>query len=125
MTGHLNTFGIYSGCQNIPAAAALLEAIAAESMRSVTPAYYDMALKYRYTRDEDSAEMIDLIHDSIYIDFAFAWRNVVGGGDYFTDSFLRSVYTKAPNASSIKTAHTTWENNLEKFLEDLEEIAGR
>ena len=43
---------------------AIVEAFAAKSMYTVTPAYYDVALTYKYMRDTDSAEMLDIILDS-------------------------------------------------------------
>lgn len=52
---------------------AVLEALCAESYRSVIPAYYETALKIKYTRDELSAQMIDIIHDSIRTDFTFVY----------------------------------------------------
>jgi hypothetical protein len=52
---------------------AVLEALCAESYRSVIPAYYETALKVKYTRDEVSAQMIDIIHDSIRTDFTFVY----------------------------------------------------
>lgn len=52
---------------------AVLEALCAESYRSVIPAYYETALKVKYTRDEVSAQMIDIIHDSIRTDFIFVY----------------------------------------------------
>ena len=45
-------------------AGAIVEAFAAKSMYTVTPAYYDVALTYKYMRDTDSAEMLDIILDS-------------------------------------------------------------
>lgn len=39
----------------------VLEALAEESYRSVLPAYIEVALKDKYTRDPDSAEMLDLV----------------------------------------------------------------
>ncbi|MGN1345599.1 MAG: hypothetical protein ACI4V1_02340 [Eubacteriales bacterium] len=43
---------------------AIVEATAAKSMYTVTPAYYDVALTYKYMRDTESAEMLDIILDS-------------------------------------------------------------
>lgn len=40
---------------------AIIEAMAAKSMYTVTPAYYDVALTYKYMRDTESAEMLDII----------------------------------------------------------------
>ncbi len=43
---------------------AIVEAMAAKSMYTLTPAYYDVALTYKYMRDEESAEMLDIILNS-------------------------------------------------------------
>ena len=47
---------------------AFLEALAAESYRTVTPAYYELALKTKYVSDEESVKMLDLVIDSFYVD---------------------------------------------------------
>ena len=39
----------------------LLEALACKSRYTVQPAYYDIALNGKYTRDEESSEMLDII----------------------------------------------------------------
>lgn len=58
--------------------AAAMEALAAQSWRTVTPAYFDVALKYRYSRDAETAEMVDLIKDSIYINFECLYNESIG-----------------------------------------------
>ncbi len=58
---------------HLPAVTATLELMAYLTHKKVTPVYYDSALKYKYTRDDDSAEMIDLIRDTTYTDFGLAW----------------------------------------------------
>ena len=47
---------------------AFLEAMAAESYKSLVPTYYELALKTKYVSDEESAQMLDMIYKSIYID---------------------------------------------------------
>lgn len=49
----------------------IAEALAVESYRLVTPAYYDIALKGKYAVDEETAEMIDIIMDGRRFDLAF------------------------------------------------------
>ncbi|MDD4773923.1 MAG: ABC transporter substrate-binding protein [Eubacteriales bacterium] len=46
----------------------ILEAWSAESYRVVIPAYFDVALQTKYTRDEESAEMLQLIVDCSIVD---------------------------------------------------------
>lgn len=58
----------------------LITAIAEYSMHIVTPAYYDVQLKYRDSRDDESGEMLDLIFDSRTFDLgcAYSWGGIVG-----------------------------------------------
>jgi len=64
--------------KNPDMSAATMEALAAQSWRTVTPAYFDVALKYRYSRDVQTAEMVDLIKDSIYINFECLYNESIG-----------------------------------------------
>lgn len=47
----------------------ITEALAAESYRQVRPAVYEVALKTKHARDEESQEMIDMILDTMIFDF--------------------------------------------------------
>jgi len=51
---------------------AVLEAMCAENYRTVVPAYYDIALKVKYARDNIAGQMIDIIHDGTTTDFMYA-----------------------------------------------------
>ncbi len=59
---------------NLDLVGATLEALNAETYRSVTPVYYETALKVKYTRDDTSAKMIDMIHDSLMTNFIYAYN---------------------------------------------------
>ena len=54
---------------------AVLEAMCAENYRTVTPAYYEVALKVKYTRDDISSQIIDMIHENVRTDFAYVNNN--------------------------------------------------
>ena len=60
-------------CAHPELTGAVIEAMAAETWKSVTPLYYETALKVKYVRDDYSAQMIDIIHDSISTEFAFVY----------------------------------------------------
>ncbi len=47
---------------------AILEALNCESANYVVPAYYEIALKTKYSRDEESAAMLDLIFENRVVD---------------------------------------------------------
>lgn len=51
----------------------IVEAMSAEGYKIVTPAYYDVALKTKFTRDEESAEMIDLVLAGRTFDFGYMY----------------------------------------------------
>ena len=57
---------------------AVLEAMASEGYRTVRPAYFDIALKNKYSYDEDSAEMLDIIGNTIILDFAYIYSDYKG-----------------------------------------------
>jgi len=64
------------------------EALAAESYRSVVPAFYDVVLKTKVSRDDDSAEMLDIIRDSITFNFGYSFANALNGpGHLFQEKF--------------------------------------
>ena len=47
---------------------AFLEAMGSESYRTLTPAYYELALKTKYVSDEQSVKMLDDIVNNFYVD---------------------------------------------------------
>jgi len=52
---------------------AVLELMAYESYKTVTPAYYETAMKTKYTRDALSSQIIDLLHDRNMTDIAYVF----------------------------------------------------
>jgi hypothetical protein len=64
--------------KNPEMSAAALEALCAQSYRTVTPAYFDVALKNRYSRDQETAEMMDLIQNSALINFEQLYNESIG-----------------------------------------------
>ena len=52
--------------------AAAAEALAAEAYRTVTPAFYEVALKNKYSRDDASSRIIDIIYNAATTDFLYA-----------------------------------------------------
>ena len=61
-------------CGNPAATAAALEAMGAESYRTVIPAYYETALKVKYSRDDETSRVLDGIRDSVKFDFAYIYN---------------------------------------------------
>jgi len=65
--------------ENVEDLGIVIEAMGKYSREYVTPAYYDIQLKYRDTRDNESSEMLDLIFSSRTFDIgaAFNWGNTL------------------------------------------------
>jgi hypothetical protein len=56
----------------------ILEALSSESAKTVIPVYYDLALKTKFTRDEESAEIIDTLFENRVFDLGdTAWCDKV------------------------------------------------
>ncbi len=62
-------FGILTTAANTADCAIVLEALASENYHTVTPAYFEKALKVKYSRDDISSQMFDLIKGHISFDY--------------------------------------------------------
>lgn len=112
-----NIIGISYCSEKKKDAALVLEALCAESARTVIPEYYDHALKDKYSRDKDSAEMIELIHDRVSVDFVNTWSL------YGFDSYVFYLTFDADTvASRIQTSEEKWNILLTQLLEKLDSL---
>ena len=98
----------------------ILEAMASESYRYLTPAYYDTALKGKYARDDESAQMLDLLLQNRVYDLAmvYGWGSINSGYLSLADknsTDLSSLVAK--KKSSIETA-------IGKFIDAFETLNG-
>ena len=99
---------------------AVLEALAVQSYRTVTPAFFDIALKNRYSRDAETAEMMELIKDSVLINFESLYNESIG----YPWTVLRSLMPQKSAdfasywVSSEKTIRAKIENAV-KQIQDL------
>ena len=100
--------------------AAVLECFASESYRKVSPAYFENALKIKYARDDESAQMYDLIKSSITFSFATSFTMAIGdpqnlfkdGIAYFNDNWASKMATWEPQSQAL----------LEETLQTLKEL---
>lgn len=99
---------------------AVLEVMSAEGYYQMRPAYFDTALKNKYSRDEQTREMIDLITGNITVDFGTIYVYVL---DSIDDQFKGTIGANNPNwasktASWEKSVMTKLDTLLETFLKD-------
>ncbi|MBQ1847142.1 MAG: extracellular solute-binding protein [Clostridia bacterium] len=108
---------IPTSCKEAEKVSYLVEAMACESMYTLTKAYYETALEGSYFRDPESAEMLPIILRSRTFDlgsvYMFDWGNV---GSVFT-SLLSSSSTAYSSTMTkrLKAAKTKLSKDVQKL----------
>ena len=85
----------------------VLEMLAYQGKKLLTPAYYEKTLVGQYTRDEESAEMLDLI---------FATRTYDVGYYYNLGTYKEQIGKILVNNMSLTVIYDTYFNSAEKKL---------
>lgn len=70
--------GVPLNAENLDMIGAVTETLCAETWKTVIPVYYDIALKVKGARDEQSIEMLDMITQSRVFDFGYIYDNWQG-----------------------------------------------
>ncbi len=96
--------------------AAVLEAMCYESYKRVTPAYFDVVLKSRYSSDPKSAEAIDMIRANVFTDFLYA-------NNYSLSQPLGNVTRTIISEKNNRYAslHKSWSRLVKRDLERFNE----
>ncbi len=98
----------------------IFEALCAESAYSVIPQYYENALKTKYSRDNDSGEMVDMLRDTLKYNFGYVHAVVIGS---IYEMLGNQIYFKAPNISSYYEKNKrAIDKGLEKVVKAYNEI---
>ena len=71
INGHAHLIVIPTTVEDVERTGAITEALCAYGSRDVIPAFYDVSLKTKYARDEESEDMMDLIKSSIVYDLGY------------------------------------------------------
>ncbi|MBQ8510433.1 MAG: extracellular solute-binding protein [Clostridia bacterium] len=93
--------------QSVECTSVVLEALCAEGYREVIPAYYEVALQTKYTRDDLSVQMLDIIKEGRVFDIGYYYC-----GGMFASTGYRLVNQPdhnfatfyAQNESAVKTS---------------------
>ena len=91
----------------------VLEGLQSSSHFDVLPAYYDVVLQRKLTRDEDSAAMIDLIREGIICDFGMAFFSVLSAELFQIEPLIRNGSFSTWWAGQEKGLNTKLDNLLE------------
>lgn len=66
-------FGVPITNSNPELTGMMIEALSAEGYRIVQPAFFEIAMKQKFTSDDDSIEMLDIIADNRVLDFGYLY----------------------------------------------------
>jgi len=92
----------------------ILEALNAETYRTVRPAYYEVAMSYKYVNDPESAEMMDYVFEKIYCDFVYTWMDSGLGRD-----LLQTVNETDNIASHIESLETSCNAKIKTIVDKI------
>ena len=119
--GHHEAMAVPKTAGNLEAIGVITEALCAESYKTLVPAYYDVALKVKSTRDEQSIAMMDLIVNARVFDFGYvydAWK----GASFFLEQLVNTNNTNFESFYSKKEkAVTKHYNQVIEFFETYDE----
>jgi len=100
-------------CEDPENTALIIEAMCRESTDTVSAAFYDVAMKSKYTRDEDTLRMIDLIRGSLSFDFGWVNSVVLNLGNSY-QMFVEDKNTDF--VSYYMTREQEYTANMDKIL---------
>lgn len=121
--GGFNVFGIPEDVKDPAMSGAVLELLCFESSRTVVPAFYETVLKGKFARDEESAEMLNVIRNGLSATFGYLYMVPIGDKGHVNGwgPGLTFRETLRPNGSDYISFYEKYEGtfnaNLEKIIE--------
>ena len=110
-----NSFSMPMTCGDPDMAGAVMEALAAKNYKTVTPAYFELALKTKFASDEETAKMYDIIRGGMRLDFGFIFSNIMENP--VTNVFINSVKGQGGYASTLASFNDKIVQSLETYME--------
>lgn len=118
---HGHAVAIPTTVQNLDRTSVILEALSAKSRYTLLPAYYDISLQRKFTRDEESADMLDIIFDSQVYDLGAIYNF----GGYSWDIIWMTMSNNRDIVSLYEKKEKTGLRDIEKIAEKYVEIAAQ
>ncbi len=112
-----SSFAIPKTCADPDMVGAVMEAQASENYRSTSQVYFETALKVKYSRDDMTSQMFDIIKEGLKFNFAVTFSLVAGT---VQSQFTRSMVNNNPNwASTYASLYESSEAALQSFYADV------
>ena len=116
-----SVFCIPSSASTPDISAATLEALCAESYRTCTMAYYETTVKGKLARDDETAEMLDLIHEGVRFDFGYVYSASLADLIQIPRNYINNT-KNTKGASTLATKVALSEAKLPALLEAFETL---
>jgi ABC-type glycerol-3-phosphate transport system substrate-binding protein len=114
---NMTVLGIPTSAKEPELSGLVLEMLAEEGYKSVVPTYFGKALGTKYIRDEASNDMLNLILETVWFDFAYLNSVSLGGINHlFNNSLSGSL------VSSFESSKSSFESKLETLIEGYKEL---
>lgn len=113
--GAFDAFVVDKANSDLERTSAVIEALNSESYKTVLPQYYEVCLKTRTSRDEESEAMLDIVFGNLTIDLGdTVWL------DRIRDAVFAGMFEK--NNRNIASKVESMANSLQK---DIDRILGK
>ena len=109
-----NGFCIPKTVKDISRAGTVLEVMSAYGYEMIRPAYYNIILTGRNTRDDESAEMLDIMFANTECDMAYLYQ---WGG--YSDKLISVMTTSADTVSTLTAARPAAEAAIQKYIDSI------
>ena len=119
INGSESTFGVPVNSSKTEYIGAIMEALAYESWKTVTPAYFESALKMKYNRDDtdESIQVINIIKEGAIFSPAVQLSKLMGTNpDYIVGQSAKKGTSLATAFAEVKTQ---WETKLQDIIKTL------
>ncbi len=120
-----NAFSMPKTCQNPDAAGAVMEALSCENYNTILPAYFETSMKVKYSGDNETAKMFDLIKESTRLTFWYTYNNAIGdaiNAVYFVSTIKANG--EGTLASKLASQKTKLETSLSTYLDKIAGLEG-
>lgn len=108
-----NAFLMPITCADPEMAAAVMEALSAVKYQKVLPAFYEVVLKTKYSADSETAEIFDIIHDTMILDFGYTYDNALSNPVAIYTNVLNDINTFS---SAVKAKSRVIMNIYNKYV---------
>ena len=114
-----NPFTLYAlpiNCREPDEMSAVLECLASEAYRRTTPAIFEISMKVKYSQDQDSAQMYDIIRGAVTFDLGRIFGITMG-------DLTQTAYRNAVSSGNTVWASTAavYQKQLNKYVDKVNE----